>query len=96
MRFAPKDVGASIELELALDKIPFKFANDFYNQVVATTAMYGCTVKEKQLCTLAAKKCKSSVYVKMILYHVKTGTCNFEDIMDDITEVQRYSKKFGD
>lgn len=95
-KYAPEDVGATIELELALDKIPFKFANDFYNQVVATTAMYGCTMDEKQLCTLAAKKCKSSVYVKMILDHIKTNACNFEEIMDDVTEIQRSSKAFGD
>lgn len=70
-KYAPEDVGATIELELALDKIPFKFANDYYNQVVATTAMYGCTLDEKQLCVLAAKKCRSALYVKLILDHVK-------------------------
>lgn len=100
-KYSPKDTGAKIELELALDKLQFKFANDFYNQVMATTSMYSVTMTEEELCTLAAKKCRSAMYVKMILDHIRyahagMSTMDFEKIMDDITEIQRTSKSFGD
>eukprot|EP00956_Cyclotella_meneghiniana_P013481 scaffold19541_cov35-Cyclotella_meneghiniana.AAC.1 len=102
-KYSPKDTGAKIEMELALDKLQFKFANDFYNQVMATTAMYSVSVSmtEEELCTLAAKKYRSAMYVKMILDHIRhahagMNTMDFEKIMDDITEIQRTSKSFGD
>eukprot|EP00956_Cyclotella_meneghiniana_P041139 scaffold215887_cov43-Cyclotella_meneghiniana.AAC.1 len=95
-KYSPKDTGAKIELELALDKIQFKFANDFYNQVTATTSMYSVSMTEEELCTLAAKKCRTAMYVKMILDHIRnahagTSTMDFETIMDQITEIQRTS-----
>jgi hypothetical protein len=95
-KYSPSDTGAKIELEMALDKIPFMFANDYYNQVIATTAMYSVNMADLELCTLAGKKCHTSLYVKMILDHIKSGTVDFERIMDDITEIQRSAKSFGE
>ncbi len=95
-KYSPSDTGAKIELELALDKIPFKFANDYYNEIIATTAMYSVRMTDLELCTLAAKKCRTGLYVKMLLDHIKSGAVDFEEIMDQITEIQRSAKSFGD
>jgi hypothetical protein len=77
-KYTPSDTGAKIELDMPLDKSPFKFANDYYNQVIAITAMYSVNMTDLELCTLAAKKCRTSLYVKMILDHIKSGTVDFE------------------
>ena len=76
------------------DKIQFKFANDYYNQVIATTAMYSVNMADLELCTLAGKKCHTSLYVKMILDHIKSGTVDFERIMDmRFRDLQSHSAK---
>ena len=93
----PKDVSAEIRLEAELKTLKFKFADDFYNQVVDVCSRYECTMSETALIKLLASKVESQVFVSMILKHLaqNPNQHNFEELCDEITEIQRLSKTNG-
>ena len=70
----PKDVSAEIELESELEKVQFKSANDYYNDIVAVTVRFEVNKSNTDLIKIMAKKVSSLIYAGMILNHMSANT----------------------
>ena len=84
------DVTAEIELRSALEKVKFKYANDYYRDVTTVCARFEVTLSETELIKIMAKQVKDSVYVDKIVTHLKSSTADdLEDLCNEISENQR-------
>ena len=90
----PKDASAKIEMDNDLDRIQFRGANDYYNDVVAVLARYEVNKSETELVELLAKRVTSQTYSKMVLDHLDLSEDqhDLETICTKIDRVQRIGR----
>ena len=67
----PNDTTAEMELDAVLDKLQFRQAGTFYNDVVSVCARFDIQKTEAELVKLLAKKQLSASYAKIVLDHLK-------------------------
>jgi len=93
----PKDASAVIELDAELEKIPFRNAEQYNDDVTSVLAEYDVTKTQTELITIMAKKLNSSTYGKILLDHLKDTSCpdSLETVCNDINDVQRIVKAKG-
>ena len=93
----PKDVSAEIELDAELEKVQFRNANDYYNDVVAVMARFDVVKSDTDLIKIMAKKVNSSVYANEILKHLGDASQadDLETMCEEISKIQRLTKANG-
>ena len=89
----PNDTTAEMELDAALDKLQFRQAGTFYNDVVSVCARFDIHKSETDLIKLLAKKQLSASYAKMVLDHLKGTTHDLDTLCTEIGEIQRLTKQ---
>lgn len=86
----PSDVTAEIELRSALEKVKFKYANDYYRDITGVCARFEVSLSEMELIKIMAKQVKDSSYVDKIVTHLKASTADdLEELCNTISENQR-------
>ena len=92
----PNDTTAEMELDAALDKVQFRQAGQFYNDVVSVCARFDIQKSETDLVKLLARKQLSAAYAKMVLDHLKGSTHDLDVLCTEIGEIQRLTKQVND
>lgn len=93
----PKDISAEIDLDTELEKVQFRNANDYYNDIVAVLARFDVTKSDTDLIKIMAKKVNSQVYASEILKHLSdtSNPDDLENMCEEIAKIQRLTKKGG-
>ena len=91
----PNYTTAEMELDAALDKMQFRQAGAFYNDVVSVCARFDIQMTETDLVKLLAKKQLSASCAKMVLDHLKGGTHDLDELCTDINKIQCLTKQVG-
>lgn len=76
-----------IEPHIDLDKLQFKGARDFYNDVLGVLNQYELKT-DQELCTLMSFKNVKVANVKIILDEMKKSNPNFDQLCNDVLEIQ--------
>ena len=85
----PVDVTSEVELEQALEKIPFGKANDYHTRFVEVMAGYQYKMSEKAKLKIMVKKCTSPTYAVEIRKQMVDPNGTFAKACSEIAEIQR-------
>eukprot|EP00956_Cyclotella_meneghiniana_P017015 scaffold27456_cov56-Cyclotella_meneghiniana.AAC.5 len=85
----PRDVTSEVELEQALEKIPFGKANDYHTRFVEVMATYQFKLSEKDKLKIMVKKCTSPTYAVEIRKQMIDPDGTFAKACSEIAEIQR-------
>ena len=89
----PNDVMAEIKPRKDLDKINFKNADDYYNEVVSVMARYDIKMNDIELIKIMANKVTSATYVTKVMDHLQSSSANnLEKLCSDISKIQCLTK----
>ena len=91
----PSDTTAELEMEAAMDKVKFRQADDYYNDMTSVQAQYDVTKLDTEFIKVMAKKVNSATYSKIIVDHLNNPPADFEEICSEIAQIQRLSKTTG-
>jgi hypothetical protein len=95
-KYKPSDASAKVSLMSELRAIPFKMANDYYNDVVGVTARYDLQLSETSLIEYLTEKVRDTSIAKIIVDHLEkpSGSHDLEALCKDISKVQRVTKVY--
>ena len=93
----PKDMSAEIEMEAELNKIQFRNAIDYYNDIVNVTSNYEVGKTDTELIKIMSTKVNSTMFTSMILKHMEDITVvdDLEELCTEIGKIQRLAKSTG-
>ncbi len=93
-KYKPSDASAKVSLMSELRAIPFKMANDYYNDVVGVTAKYDLQLSETSLIEYLTEKVRDTSIAKIIVDHLEkpSGSHDLEALCKDISKVQCVAK----
>ena len=85
---------AEIEWRKDMDKINFKNANNYYNEVVSVMARYNVKLNDTELIKIMANKVISVTYTTKVMDHLQSSSANnLEKLCSDINKIQCLTKK---
>jgi hypothetical protein len=95
-KYKPSDASAKVSLMSELRAIPFKMANDYYNNVVGVTARYDVQLNETSLIEYLTEKVRDTSIAKIIVDHLEKpiGSHDLEALCKDISKVQHVAKVY--
>ena len=93
----PKDMSTEIEMEAELQKVQFRSAVDYYNDIVGVTSNYEVKKTETELIKIMSTKVNSTMFAAMILTHMEdtTNPDDLEELCNEIGKIQRLAKANG-
>ena len=89
-KYKPSDASVKVSLMSELRAIPFKMANDYYNDVVGVTTRYSVQLSETSLTEYLTEKVRDTSIAKIIVDHLEkpSGSHDLEALCKDISKVQ--------
>ena len=92
----PSDVMVEIELRSALEKVKFKYVNDYYRDITGICPQFEVALSETELIKIIAKQVKDSSYMDKIVTHLKASTADdLEELCNAISKNQQLAGIVG-
>ena len=93
----PKDMSAEIKMEAELQKIQFRSAINYYNEIVVVTSRYKVKKTDTGLIKIMSTKMNSTMFAAMILSQMEDSdnADDLEELCNKIGKIQHLAKVNG-
>ncbi len=90
-------MSAKIEMEVELQKVQFRSAVDYYNDIAGVTSNYEVEKTETELIKIMSTKVNSTMFAAMIISHMEDAANHddLEELCNEIGKIKRLAKANG-